>query len=112
MPAADDPVLLIAEILAAQQELGRHVDERGIRPTWIAPAQQIIVTQFAANLEVAWVSVERRPTHRRRCWTTDGAAVHARATRRSSEGIGERIIGAADRSPGTGDKKVLGSILL
>ena len=66
MLAAADPVLLLAEMRAAQQELGRRVDERGTRSSRIAPAQPIDLTQFAANLKVTWASGERRPTHRRR----------------------------------------------
>jgi len=62
--ARADPVLLLAEIRAAQAELGQRVDRRGAEP----PSQQPIVVdldRFAASLRTAWREGERRPTHRR-----------------------------------------------
>lgn len=61
--AQADPVMLLAEIRAAQAELGERVDRRGIDP---AP-QPIVVDldRFAVSLKTAWRDGERRPTHRR-----------------------------------------------
>jgi hypothetical protein len=62
--ARADPVLLLAEIRAAQAELGERVDRRGTEPS----SQQPIVVdldRFAASLRTAWREGERRPTHRR-----------------------------------------------
>lgn len=60
--ARADPVILLAEIRAAQAELGERVDRRGVNP-----AQPITVDlgRFAASLKTAWQDGERRPTHRR-----------------------------------------------
>jgi len=60
--AQADPVTLLAEIRAAQAELGERVDSRGTNP-----AQPITVDlgRFAASLKTAWQDGERRPTHRR-----------------------------------------------
>jgi hypothetical protein len=57
-------VLLLAEIRAAQAELGERVDRRG---TETAQAEPIIVdpNRFAASLKTAWREGERRATHRR-----------------------------------------------
>jgi hypothetical protein len=62
--ARADPVVLLAEIRAAQGELGERVDRRGIEPV---PPQPIVVDldRFAASLRTAWRDGERRPTHRR-----------------------------------------------
>ena len=62
--AQADPVLLLAEIRAAQAELGERVDRRG---TETAQAEPIIVApnRFAASLKTAWREGERRATHRR-----------------------------------------------
>jgi hypothetical protein len=62
--AQADPVLLLAEIRAAQAELGERVDRRG---TETAQAEPIIVdpNRFAASLKTAWREGERRATHRR-----------------------------------------------
>jgi hypothetical protein len=60
--AQADPVTLLAEIRAAQADLGERVDRRGINP-----AQPIAVNlgRFASSLKTAWQDGERRPTHRR-----------------------------------------------
>jgi hypothetical protein len=57
-------VALLAEIRAAQADLGERVDRRGKEP--VLP-QPIIVDldRFAASLKTAWRDGERRPTHRR-----------------------------------------------
>jgi hypothetical protein len=62
--AQADPVILLAEIRAAQAELGERVDRRGTQP---AQPQPIIVDldRFAAGLKTAWREGERRPIHRR-----------------------------------------------
>lgn len=62
--ARSDPVLLLAEIRAAQAELGRRVDRRGTQP---ADAQPITVDlhRFGVSLKTAWQEGERRATHRR-----------------------------------------------
>jgi hypothetical protein len=62
--AQADPVLLLAEIRAAQAELGQRVDRRGTEP----PGGQPIMAdldRFAASLKTAWQDGEQRPTHRR-----------------------------------------------
>ena len=59
-----DPVLLFAGIRAAQEELGRRIDRRGLH----AKREEPIVVdrqRFAANLKTAWRNGETRPTHRR-----------------------------------------------
>ena len=62
--ARADPVVLLAEIRAAQTELGERVDRRGTEPV---VAQPVIVDldRFTASLKTAWRDGERRPTHRR-----------------------------------------------
>jgi hypothetical protein len=62
--ARADPVVLLAEIRAAQAELGERVDRRGTEP---AQPQSAIVDldHFAASLETTWRDGERRATHRR-----------------------------------------------
>jgi hypothetical protein len=51
-------------IRAAQEELGRRVDRRGLKAT---PEEPVVIDlqRFAANLKTAWKSGETRPTHRR-----------------------------------------------
>jgi hypothetical protein len=61
---ASDPVLLLAEIRAAQEELGERVDRRGMndgRPEPIVADLE----RFTAGLRTAWRDGERRRTHRR-----------------------------------------------
>jgi hypothetical protein len=58
-----DPVLVPAEVRAAQAELGRRVDARGLAPAAAAPTPA--VEQLIADLGTAWREGERRPTHRR-----------------------------------------------
>jgi hypothetical protein len=62
--AATDPVLLLTEIRAAQEDLGRKVDRRGLGRV---PEEPIVVDlqRFAASLKTAWRPGETRPTHRR-----------------------------------------------
>jgi hypothetical protein len=62
--ARADPVLLLAEIRAAQAELGERVDRRGIEPSSQQPIL-VDLDRFAASLRTAWREGERRPTHRR-----------------------------------------------
>jgi hypothetical protein len=64
LQAKADPVVLLAEIRAAQAELGDRVDRRG---TEAAMAQPILVDieRFGASLRTAWQEGEQRPTHRR-----------------------------------------------
>jgi hypothetical protein len=59
-----DPVLLLAEIRAAQAELGERVDRRGTEPA-SQPPIVVDLDRFAAGLKTAWRAGERRPTHRR-----------------------------------------------
>lgn len=59
-----DPVLLFAGLRAAQEELGKRVDRRGISQTLEEPVV-VDFRRFAANLKVAWKNGETRPTHRR-----------------------------------------------
>jgi hypothetical protein len=66
MLAAADPVVLLAKIRAAQAELGKRVDTRGLAAAREKAAAPIDFERFAASLKVAWSEGERRPTHRRR----------------------------------------------
>lgn len=59
-----DPVMLFAGIRAAQDDLGKRVDRRGLNANPEEPVA-IDLTRFAANLETAWQAGEIRPTHRR-----------------------------------------------
>jgi len=61
--ARADPVILLAEIRAAQAELGERVDRRGTEPA--QPQPIIDLERFAASLKTAWREGEQRPTHRR-----------------------------------------------
>ena len=63
LQAVSDPVLLLAEIRAAQEELGRRVDSRGLE----GGCEPIVVDldRFAAGLKVAWRDGEQREIHRR-----------------------------------------------
>jgi len=64
LQAVSDPVLLRAEIRAAQEELGRRVDQRGVAA---AAGEPIIVDldRFAAGLKAGWRDGEQRPILRR-----------------------------------------------
>jgi len=64
MRAVADPVLLLAEIRAAQAELGRRVDRRGLTGDQAEPIS-FDLPGFAAGLKTAWRAGETRPTHRR-----------------------------------------------
>lgn len=66
MLAEADPVLLLARIRAAQMELGKRVDERGMAAGRAETPAPIDLALFTASLKVAWEEGERRPTHRRR----------------------------------------------
>lgn len=59
-----DPVLLFTGIRAAQEELGKRVDRRGLNAKIEEPLV-IDLQSFAANLRTAWKNGETRPTHRR-----------------------------------------------
>jgi hypothetical protein len=62
--ATADPVMLFAAIRAAQEDLGRRVDRRGVQGKSDEPVM-IDLRRFAANLKTAWQAGEMRPTHRR-----------------------------------------------
>jgi hypothetical protein len=66
MLADADPVLLLAGIRAAQTELGRRVDERGMAAGRAETPAPHDLALFTASLKVAWADGEQRPTHRRR----------------------------------------------
>ena len=66
MRAGADPVLLLAAMRAAQADLGKRVDERGMGPGRGEAPAPIDLAQFTASLKVAWSKGEQRPTHRRR----------------------------------------------
>ena len=66
MLAGADPVLLLAEMRAAQAELGKRVDARGMAAGRSDAPTPIDLAQFTASLKVAWSEGERRPTHKRR----------------------------------------------
>ncbi len=63
--ASTDPIVALADIRAAQAELGRRVDARGTGRA--EPPGRIDLARFTAGLKTAWQDGERRPTHRRRC---------------------------------------------
>jgi hypothetical protein len=64
MQAVSDPVVLIAEIRAAQAELGKRVDRRGL-DGGREPEPSTDLDRFTAGLRIAWRAGEQRPTHRR-----------------------------------------------
>ncbi len=66
MLAEADPVLLLAGIRAAQTELGKRVDERGMAAGRAETPAPLDLALFTASLKVAWADGEQRPTHRRR----------------------------------------------
>ena len=66
MLAEADPVLLLARIRAAQTELGKRVDERGMAAGRAETPAPLDLALFTASLKVAWANGEQRPTHRRR----------------------------------------------
>ncbi|APG93350.1 transposase (plasmid) [Sinorhizobium americanum] len=60
----EDPVMLFVGIRAAQEELGKRVDRRGLNA---GPEQPVAIDlgRFTASLKTAWQAGEKRPTHRR-----------------------------------------------
>ena len=66
MRTGADPVLLLAAMRAAQADLGKRVDERGMGSGRGNAPAPIDLAQFTASLKVAWSEGEQRPTHRRR----------------------------------------------
>jgi hypothetical protein len=64
LQSAADPVALIVEIRAAQAELGKRVDRRGLDGAG-EPGPSADLDRFTAGLKIAWREGERRPTHRR-----------------------------------------------
>jgi hypothetical protein len=64
LQARSDPVQLITEIRAAQAELGKRIDRRGLDGAH-EPAAPVDLEQFAIGLRIAWRHGEQRPTHRR-----------------------------------------------
>ena len=59
-----DPVILFAGIRAAQEELGRRVDRRGLNARSEEPLA-VDLQRFTLSLKTAWQVGEKRPTHRR-----------------------------------------------
>ncbi|MER8480542.1 hypothetical protein [Mesorhizobium sp. M1163] len=61
MLATADPVMLFTGIRAAQEDLGRRVDRRGVQAT---PQEPVVIDlqRFTANLKTAWQGGEVRPT--------------------------------------------------
>ena len=66
MLADADPVLLLAGLRAAQTELGKRVDERGMAAGRAETPAPLDLALFTTSLKVAWEAGEQRPTHRRR----------------------------------------------
>jgi hypothetical protein len=64
LQAQSDPVQLIAEIRAAQAELGQRIDRRGLDGAR-EPPDPMDLERFATGLRIAWRQGEQRPTHRR-----------------------------------------------
>ncbi|WP_037436745.1 integrase catalytic domain-containing protein, partial [Sinorhizobium fredii] len=60
----EDPVMLFAGIRAAQEELGKRVDRRGLNAGTEEPLA-IDLPRFTVSLKTAWQAGEKRPTHRR-----------------------------------------------
>lgn len=60
-----DPVVLLAEIRAAQASLGERVDRRGTTAIREAAPLPADLDRFVASLKTAWREGERRPTHKR-----------------------------------------------
>ena len=60
-----DPVVLLAEIRAAQAALGERVDRRGTTAVREATPLPGDLDRFVASLKTAWREGERRPTHKR-----------------------------------------------
>ncbi|WP_223843488.1 hypothetical protein [Sinorhizobium fredii] len=60
----EDPVMLFAGIRAAQEELGKRVDRRGLNAGTEEPLA-IDLQRFTVSLKTAWQAGEKRPTHRR-----------------------------------------------
>ena len=58
--ARSDPVQLITEIRAAQAELGKRIDRRGLDGAH-EPAAPVDLEQFAIGLRIAWRHGEQRP---------------------------------------------------
>ena len=81
LQAQSDPVQLITEIRAAQAELGKRIDRRGLDGAR-EPTAPVDLERFTTGLRIAWRQGEQRPTHRRpyrrrkpvrgarRCWMT------------------------------------------
>ena len=98
-----DPVLLLAEVRAAQAELGERVDRRGttaVREAGSAPAE---VDRFVASLKTGWREGERRPTHKR------SYRRRKPAPKRGSmlDTVREEIHGWLEAAPGLSGKEVL-----
>src|SRR5215472_6541156 len=64
LQAQSDPVQLITEIRAAQAELGKRIDRRGLDGAHV-PAAPVDLERFTTGLRIAWRQGEQRPTHRR-----------------------------------------------
>jgi hypothetical protein len=64
LEAVSDPVVLIAEIRAAQADLGKRIDRRGL-DGGREPESSTDLDRFSAGLRIAWRAGEQRPTHRR-----------------------------------------------
>ena len=64
LPSTCDPVVLLAEIRAAQAELGERIDRRGATAVRQDPAPMNL-DRFVASLATAWREGEQRPTHKR-----------------------------------------------
>jgi hypothetical protein len=64
LQGVSDPVVLIAEIRAAQAELGKRVDRRGLDGAR-EPEPRADLERFTAGLRIAWRAGEQRPIHRR-----------------------------------------------
>ncbi len=59
-----DPIALIAEIRAAQADLGERIEQRGGFPFVKRESKEL--DRFAYNLGMAWRAGEARPTHKHR----------------------------------------------
>ena len=63
--AASDPVVLLAEIRAAQADLAARVDRRGSHERNTAVSTEADLKRFTKGLQVAWREGEQRASHRR-----------------------------------------------
>lgn len=83
-----DPVLLPAEVRAAQAELGRRVDARGLAPATAAPTPA--VEQLIADLGTAWLRSTAQQETRRGRAPSDASAPQSSGRADAAATVGAR----------------------